>query len=235
MPLLVAVVLAAGCKPESLVSTSQEVEVGRQASQELEQKYPVNKDPQLNALVSDIGQYMAPRSSRTGIQYTFKVLDLKDVNAVSLPGGWVYVYKGLIDSIGGPNNVDKDLLAAVIAHEVGHVAARHHAQMMGRAELYGITIAVATKGKTQQWVNFFANLNLLHYSRKDEFEADKLAIDYTFSSKYNPDGIVQFLKQLQAKSKGEPSKFEAFFRTHPGTADRITKAEEYLVKLRAGG
>jgi len=229
-PLLLAVAALTGCETESLVSKSQEVEIGRQAAKDIEARHPVSKDAELNATVNDIGQYIAARSDRTDIQYTFKVLDIKDVNAVSLPGGWVYVYKGLMDEVGS----DKDMLAGVIAHEVGHVTARHHAELMGRSTLYGIGIAVLTKGNTRQWVNFFANLNLLRWSRKHEYEADALGIKYTYSSTYNPDGLIRFLEVLQTKSKSEPSRFEAALRTHPVTSERIDRAKDDLAVLKAG-
>ncbi|MDO8587699.1 MAG: M48 family metallopeptidase [Armatimonadota bacterium] len=233
LPILLALAAIPGCKSGSLISESQEVDIGQQASRDIERQYPVSKDPRLNAMVNEIGQYIAARSNRPNLKYTFKVLDIKDVNAVSLPGGWVYVYKGLIDLLGGPANVNKDQLAGVIAHEVGHVAARHAAEQMSRSTLYGITIGVLTKGNTAQYANVFANLSLLRWSRKDEYEADKLGINYTYGSQYNPQGLVDFLKLLQAKS-GSGSKSLAFLRTHPVTSERIDRAQTYLNQQKSG-
>ncbi|MDO8683180.1 MAG: M48 family metallopeptidase [Armatimonadota bacterium] len=234
LSVLLAVFSLTGCKPESLVSQSQEIDIGRQASRDIERQYKVSADSRLNAMVNEIGQNLAARSDRPNLKYTFKVLDVKDVNAVSLPGGWIYVYKGLIDEIGGPGNIDRDKLAGVISHEIGHVAARHHAQMMGRSQLYGIGIGVLTKGNTAQWVSLFANINLLHWSRKDEYEADKLGIKYTYGSTYDPNGLIEFLQVLQSKSKSEPSRFESWFRTHPVPSDRVGRAQQYLNELRTG-
>jgi len=209
------------------VSTNDEVTIGRQSAAEIEAKYPVSRDARLNQLVNNIGQELLRHTTpRQGIQYTFKVLDVSDINAFSLPGGWIYVNRGLIDATGG----NTDQLAGVIAHEIAHVQARHHAELMGRSTLYGIAIGTLTKGNTTQWVNFFANLNLLRWSRVHEYEADKLAIDYTFPSRYNAQGIIDFFGVLQERS-GRGSTPE-FLRTHPLTEDRIERAQNYLNEKR---
>jgi beta-barrel assembly-enhancing protease len=223
--------LVAGCSPKSLVSRSQEVEIGREASQEVERTYPVSKNAALNREVNDIGQYLAKLSGRQDITYTFKVLDVKEVNAFSLPGGWIYVNKGLIDATKG----DKDQLAGVIAHEIGHVAARHHAEMIGRQTYASLLIGTLTKGQTQQIVGVFANLSLLRWSRKQEYEADKLGIKYAYESgRYNPDGLIDFLARLEKMQGHEPSEFQQIFLTHPVTSERVTRARQYLADLRAG-
>ncbi|MBI2843715.1 MAG: M48 family metalloprotease [Armatimonadetes bacterium] len=232
--LLLVLALAAsgmlwGCAPESLVSTSDEVAVGRQAAAEVEATYPVSRDPAANQLVNDIGRHLLSQTQpRQGIEYTFKVLDVNDVNAFALPGGWIYINRGLIDQTRG----NRDQLAGVIAHEIGHVQAKHHAEMMGRSALYGIAIGALTKGNVTQWANLFANLNLLSWSRKHEYEADTLAIDYTFASRYNAQGIIDFFRVLQAE-QGR-GRTPAFLRTHPLTEDRIERAQAYLNRKKSG-
>ncbi|MCL6520548.1 MAG: M48 family metalloprotease [Armatimonadetes bacterium] len=221
-----------GCKPESLVSKSQEIEIGQEASQQIESRYPVNKDPALNAFINQIGQDLAQRcSDRPDLTYTFKILDIKDVNAISLPGGWVYVYKGLIDETQGK----PDQLAGVIAHEIGHIAARHHAQMLGREIQAQLLIGTLTKGQTKEIATLFANLQFLRWSRKQEFEADKLGIKYMYRcQKYDPQGLINFFNSLLQRQKDQPSRFEQIFRTHPVTSERIKRAQEYYDALRAG-
>lgn len=222
---------SAGCKPESLVSTQAEVDVGRQAAEQVERQYKVSTDPALNQLVTNMGQTLATQAApRTGIQYKFKVLESKEVNAFALPGGWVYVFTGMVDAIGN----DHDMLAAVMGHEIGHVAARHHAQIMGRSTLYGIGIAVLTKGSTTNWANFFANLNLLRWSRKDEYIADQLAVEYLYKGRqYDPNGVIRLLEML--KKQGGNSKFASFLRTHPLTQDRIDRAKYWVQQYQQTG
>lgn len=223
--------LLTGCSPKSLVSTSQEVEIGKEASQDIEKEYKINKDPELNAMVDQIGQALAKCSDRTDITYTFKILELKDVNAVSLPGGWVYIYKGLIDE-----TKDKpDQLAGVIAHEIGHVAARHHADMIGRQIYAALLVGTLTKGDIQDVASVFAGITLLRWSRKHEYEADKLGIDYMYRCKqYDPQGLINFFNSLLKMEKNKPSEFEQIFRTHPVTEERIKRAQVYYDDLQAG-
>ena len=236
--LLLAVLplLLTGCKPESLVSASQEIDIGRQAAQQVESQYPVNKDSQLNALVNNIGQTLVACSDRQDIKYTFKILDVKEVNAFSLPGGWIYVNKGLIDEAKGNN----DELAGVIAHEIGHVAARHHAAMMGRELQANILIGTLTKGDVSTLASIAANFSLLRWSRKQEYEADELGIEEMWRCRnkdpqlYDAQGLIDFFGTLQAKQKKEPSKFQQALSTHPVTAERIKRAQEYLNDLKAG-
>lgn len=229
--LIASVILLAGCKPSGLVSTSQEIEIGKQASRQVESEYPVNKDPELNGLMTTIGQDLVRFSPRQDVQYTFKVLDVNEVNAVSLPGGWVYAYKGLLDET--KNNPDR--LAGVIAHEIGHIAARHHADMIGRETYAGLIIQTVTRGDVQQWAGLFANLTLLRWSRKHEYEADLLGIDIMFKSKqYNPQGLINFFSFLEQQQEDNPSKFAQMFRTHPVTAERIKRAQAHLDDLKAG-
>jgi predicted Zn-dependent protease len=228
---LVCSLLLTSCKPSSLVSSSQEVEIGREAAREIEQQYPVNRDPELNRMVTQIGQNLVRHSDRQDIEYTFKILDLKDVNAVSLPGGWIYVYKGLIDETKG----NPDQLAGVISHEIGHVAARHHAELIGRQTYASLIVGTLTKGDVQQIAGVLANISLLRWSRKQEYESDKLGILYMYrSGQYNPQGLINFFNTLAQMQGHEPSEFEQIFRTHPVNSERVTRAQGYLDDLRAG-
>lgn len=228
--MLLAVVLG-GCNPKGMVSTKQEIEIGKQSSKEIESKYGIVKDAQLNDMVNTMGQALAKCSDRSDLVYTFKILDQKDVNAVSLPGGWVYVYKGLIDE-----TKDKpDELAGVIAHEIGHIASRHHAQMMGRELQAQILIGTLTKGDVQQVAGVFANVQLLRWSRVQEYQADKLGVQYMYRcQRWNAQGLVDFFGTLLKIQKNHPSKFEQIFLTHPVTEERIKRAQDYLDALKAG-
>ena len=220
-----------GCKPKDIVSTSQEIDIGKQASQDVERQYPVNRNPQLNATINQIGQALAQCSDRRDITYTFKILDVKDVNAFSLPGGWIYINKGLIDATQGK----PDQLAGVIAHEIGHVAARHHAEMMGREVYANVLIGTLTQGQTQQLASVFANLSLLRWSRKQEYDSDRLGIKYMYRCRqYDAQGLVNFFNTLLKIQPDRPSGFEQIFRTHPVTSERIKRAQTYLDDLRAG-
>ncbi|MCX6375682.1 MAG: M48 family metalloprotease [Armatimonadetes bacterium] len=211
----------AGCNPSQLVSQNQEIE----------RKYKAVNDPALQARINEMGQALAKCSDRANSVYTFTVLDIKDVNAVSRPGGWVYIYKGLVNET--KNKPDE--LAGVIAHEIGHVAARHHATMLGREIQASILVGTLTKGDLRQVAGLFANITLLRYSRKQEYEADKLGIKYMYRCKqWNAQGLVDFFGSLLKLEKNKPSEFEQIFRTHPVTQERIKRAQAYLDDLRSG-
>jgi predicted Zn-dependent protease len=203
----------AGCNPSQLVSQNQEIDIGRQASHEIESKYKVVNDPALQARVNEMGQALAKCSDRTNIVYTFKV------------------YKGLINETKGK----PDELAGVIAHEIGHVAARHHATMLGRQIQANILLGTLTKGDVQQIAGIFADITLLRYSRVQEYEADKLGIKFMYRCKqWNAQGLIDFFGALLKLEKNKPSQFEQIFRTHPVTQERIKRAQTYLDDLRSG-
>jgi len=229
-------VCISGCKPQSLVSTQEEVSIGREASQQVEAENVVVTDTGLNSLVNRLGQTLVGCSDRQDIQYTFKVLDTGEVNAFSLPGGWVYVDKGLITATAGKN----DQLAGVIAHEIGHIVARHGAQQIGREIEANILIGALTRGQMQEVASIFADIELLHYSRTEEYEADRLGIKEMWRCShedpvtYNPEGLIDFFGYLLKIEGKPPSGFEQIFRTHPVTANRITAAQTYLNDLRSG-
>lgn len=232
--LLLVIITAAigglsGCSPRDLVSTSDEIAVGRQAAAEVEATYPVSRNAAHIQLVNQIGNTILRNvpNPRSGIEYTFRVLDVDDVNAFALPGGWIYINRGLIEATGGNRNQ----LAGVIAHEIAHVEDRHAAEMMGRSQIYGIAIGVLTEGNATQWASIFANLNLLRWSRRHEYESDRLAIDYLLPSTYNPEGLITFLEYLLAE-QGR-GRTPAFLRTHPLTQDRIDRLQDYLDQERA--
>lgn len=230
---LVAVaVVAAGCRGGRLVSTSQEVEVGQDAAKQIESENRVITGTADARRVQTISARIINTRERGGIDYSVKLLDKKEINAFALPGGFLYVNQGLVDFIRREpiptypgNPTQDDLLAGVIAHEMAHVEARHHAKMMERSAIAGIAISTIG-GKSQDWAGIFANLSLLQFSRDDEYEADKLGINYANRAGYNPFGMAAFLKVLQDKHGSGGSGLAEFFRTHPNTGDRVRRAED---------
>jgi predicted Zn-dependent protease len=225
--LLIVIFHMVGCS----IGRDQEIEIGREAAQQVEKQYPVNKDPKLNELVNEIGQNLAKYTTRQGIDYTFKILDVKEVNAFSLPGGWIYINKGLIDA----TKDSRDQLAGVIAHEIAHVDARHHAEQIEDQMRVNFLIATLTKGDIQTIASILADLRSLRWSRKQEYEADRLGIKYMFRSGiYNPQGLIDFFNTLLKMEGRQPSEFEQIFRTHPVTSERIIRGQKYLDDLKAG-
>jgi predicted Zn-dependent protease len=214
-----------GCKNTNFLSTRDEVRIGRQASEEIDKEYRVETDTKDAARVRRIGERLLPHAEqRRDVPYTFKVIDAPVVNAVSLPGGPVYVYRGLLDLAGS----DDDAVACVIAHEIGHINARHAAKMISQQLAANIGIAILVRGRDlQNLAGLASDLINLSYSRDDEYEADRRGLSYAHKAGYDPRGMIRFFKLLQTMEKkggGGPE----FLRTHPLTKARIDRAERII-------
>lgn len=206
-----------------LVSEQQELEAGRQAAQQVEQKYQVVRGREADQ-VEQIGRRMAAVSGRSKLPWQFRVIRESSVNAFSVPG-YVYVHTGLLQAVGN----DTDALAGVIAHEVGHVAAHHSKKQMEKSAVAGLLGALITRGNSRNmgWFNIAGNVVLLKYSRDDEFEADRLAVGYLQRTGYDPRGMIRFFEKLQ-KQEGKSSRVTGWFQTHPASGDRIARIRRQI-------
>src|SRR5262249_7619116 len=215
-----------------LMSESDEVRIGRESrSQVLAEFGGVYEDPKLDRYIDSLGQLLARASDRPNLQYTFTVLNSPVVNAFATPGGYVYITRGLLALASSEAEV-----AGVLAHEIGHVAARHAAERQGQAVLAsipGILTGVVTGSDTlAQAVDTGAAAHLQSYSRDQEYQADLLGVRYLTRANYDPMGMATFLQQLEANGRldatimGRPEIADQFSitSTHPRTADRIQRA-----------
>ncbi|MDD5005290.1 MAG: Maf and M48 domain-containing protein [Candidatus Omnitrophica bacterium] len=217
-----------------LYSTDREVNIGKNISQQVEKDYELVKDPLVIERVNRIADKITAVSDRKDIAYHVALLKAKDeekeigadVNAFALPGGYIYVYDGLI------NFVDNDdELASVIAHEVGHIVAKHSIKKLQALMGYtlmnlaamGIGDANLAGGANYAFINI-----LLGYSREDELLADTLGVRYAKLAGYNPRAMIDFLEKLRKKTKDEPIKPKSEYRTHPYIADRIVTVKKEL-------
>ncbi|WP_199883886.1 M48 family metallopeptidase [Anaerosinus massiliensis] len=203
-----------------IISTKQEISIGEGVAKQIEQTYKLLDDPELQERVDRIGKRIVSVSDRKDLPYSFKVLDVDEVNAMAAPGGYVYVFKGLIELM--PTD---DELAGIIGHEVGHVVKRHS---MGQLEKsLGMTLlmgaAFGTKGMELQAVAL--NAITAGYSRKDEREADKLGYELSVKAGYNQYGMLMGLTKLYELN---PKQKNDLFSDHPEAAQRIKLAKKYL-------
>lgn len=208
-------------------STDKEVQMGRSIAKEVEKEYKLNDDPLIQKRVEDVGKKIAAVCDRKEIEYYFKVLDEEEVNAVSLPGGYVYINKGLIEKVD-----NDDELAGVIAHEVGHIAARHSIKklqgMMGYSILRILAASVPQTAQAGSAADIAFTQLLIGYSREDELLADQLGARYAKLAGYDPHGMISFLKKLQEIDKRRPLREKTYFKTHPYAPDRIRVVKEEL-------
>ncbi|HEU0016519.1 MAG TPA: M48 family metallopeptidase [Longimicrobium sp.] len=214
--------LAGGCAPQ--VSTQQEVAMGQDYARQLNRQLPlINDGASLNYL-NQIGRQIARNADPRGIQYNFYLVNSAAVNAFAVPGGQVYVNRGLIERA---DNFSE--LAGVLGHEIGHVVERHSIEQWQRAQqanmglglLYGVLLGRNPSGVEQAAVQLGGGAVFAGYGRDAEREADAVAIPYLIRTGINPNGMVTFFQKLLQEQQRAPSRVEQWFSTHPLTQERV--------------
>ena len=228
-----AVVVAACATPgiaKALVSDDQEAQLGAQVKQELDkQGTKYIQDPEIVNYVKGVAQkiFVSADKDRPGVKWqVFVIDDPKQVNAFATPGGYLYVYTGLL--MAADNEAQ---LAGVWGHESGHVVARHSAQQMVNEMGMQTVIEVALGQNPNQLAQLASTLAakgaLLAYSREDETQADEYGARYSAQAGYDPHGIIQFFEKLKAMEGNQPA-FAKYLSDHPATEDRITHLQQYI-------
>ena len=208
-----------------MFNTDREIQMGDSMSRAFDKTGKIITDIDVNERVSNILKKIVAVCDRKELLYHIKIVDDDKVNAFSLPGGYVYINKALLDNI-----KNDDQLACVIGHEVGHITARHSIKKI--QSLYGYTflkvLTVATtrssdmsRGMDLAFASIFTG-----YSQEDEFLADKLGIKYAQKAGYNPEGMASFLKKLEEIQQKEPPGQFSYWRTHPFIPQRIAAANQ---------
>ncbi|MFH0771477.1 MAG: M48 family metallopeptidase [Candidatus Omnitrophota bacterium] len=200
------------------ISSQQESSMGDSIAKQVEKHYKLVEDKQIQERVELIGEKLAQICDRKDVIYHFKVLDVDDINAVSLPGGWVYIFKGLLEKV-----KNDDELAAVIAHEIGHIAARHSVkrfQSDAIANMVMILTAASQQGDVANGADMAITSLMMAYSREDEFEADRRSVIYLKAAGYDPNAVVSFMRTMKEAKKFDIRPY-SYFRTHPYIGERI--------------
>ncbi len=213
----------------ALMSPSQEVEIGAQEHKKIMKQYGLYDDKKLQDYVSRVGRKVVVNTERPDVSYKFFLLDSPVVNAFALPGGYIYITRGLLALANSESE-----MASVLAHETGHITARHSAERYSRGVVTSLgtmilASAVGSSGATQA-LGLGSNLYIKSYSRGQESQADSLGIRYLNRSDYDPKAMAGFLRNLQAdgsleaKIDGKNAAAGAsYFSTHPATKDRVNK------------
>ena len=215
-----------------LMSERQELELGRRYNQEILKQNPLYSDAGLQAYVQQVGERVARHSHRSELGYQFRVVDSPDINAFALPGGYIYIHRGLLAYL----NSEAEL-AAVLGHEVGHVTARHSVQQQSQASAWNIlgqAVAIGTGvGAAGDLTNVLGGAVVRGYGRDMELEADGLGAQYLARSGYDPQAMIEVVKVLknqevfardQAARRGEAQAaggYHGLFDTHPDNDRRL--------------
>jgi predicted Zn-dependent protease len=241
-PLVAGLLLAAcatnpatGRRQLSLVSEAQEIEMGREADQQVTASIGLYPEAPLQSYVPRVGAGLAASSERPTLQWTFRVVDDPTVNAFALPGGYIYVTRGLLAHLGSEAE-----LASVLGHEIGHVTARHSVSQMSKAQLLnmGLIVGMILRPQLQNFGGLAqAGLELLFlkYSRNDESQADDLGLRYLTRAGYDPRPMTQVFRTLARVSTVEgEGRVPTWLSTHPDPGDRERRIAAAIAAMPAG-
>jgi hypothetical protein len=220
----------------NLFSEEQDVEIGEQSAQEIEKQIPLLSLPAVDDFIGVIGKRLQAAIQGPKFPYRFKVANLSDVNAFALPGGFMYINRGLIETA-----TSEGELAGVMAHEMAHVALRHGTNQASKAYLAQAGLGVlggligGGQGGTGQMIEaiggFGLNTVFLKFSRSAEEQADIVGVQTLVKAGYDPRGMVSFFEKMQELSGGDPGRFQEFFSTHPTPSNRARRIEEEIAML----
>ena len=213
-------------------SLEKEMALGKQLAQEVTREAKVNSDPMLAEFINRLGQNLV-RNSDAKVPFTFQVIEGEAPNAFALPGGYVFIYTGLLDLA-----TEEDELAGAMAHEIAHVAARHMTCRATKGEIANIAsipLGVVLGGwgglAARQAAGIAVPMTFLKFSRTDETEADYLGLQYMYAAGYDPNGAVSMFEKLEALKRTRPGLASKLFSTHPMDSDRIDKTQKEIDRI----
>jgi predicted Zn-dependent protease len=217
-----------------LINTPAEINIGKNIAAEISKKQALITEQIPVSRVQTIGKRLSAVSERKDIEYKFYVLADEELNALSLPGGFIYINKGLLDILNDSE------LAFVLGHEIGHVTARHAVKKIQSNMAYQMLASIAFAGlesKTSGLVNIAKSANIaynligLGYSREDEFESDRLGAKYAFKAGFGPNAALTSLEKLKGSQDSGP-RLLVYLRTHPYVNDRISALKNFIPELK---
>jgi len=215
-----------------VIPTSQEVSIGAGMAEQVEQSEKLLSDAEWQAYLNEVGQKIVSVCDRRDIEYRFKVIESDQVNAFAAPGGYIYFYTGLL------REMDSEAeMAAVVAHEISHVVARHGVKRLqtalGVAAVSELLFGDESNQMRDMAVNVGLQLVFADYSRDAEREADSYGIHYMVAAGYDPAGALGMFETLSSLGgKGYSNVFEGLFASHPETQERIRNARAQISEMR---
>src|SRR5688572_17816813 len=220
-----------GKRQMSLLSEADEIAIGQQQDAEIRREMGVYSDEALQRYVNDVGQQLARLSHRPNLPWSFTVVDNPAINAFALPGGYIYLTRGILAYLD-----DEAELAGVLGHEIGHVTARHAAQAYTRQAQAGIgltilSIFVPSTAPFADLGSAGLSVLFLRHGRDAELEADRLGVEYGSGAGYDPAGVPRFLATLARVNALSERGVPNWLSTHPDPGSRVTKAEPVASKF----
>lgn len=221
-----------GKQEKTFYTERDEIDMGIALDKKISSEFKIVDNPdRIFPGFTTICSRIALNSDRKNLSYSFKIIEKNELNAFALPGGFVYVYTGLLKNIDSP-----DELACVVGHEVAHICNRDSVHILEKQLLYSIPASVlfgANRQKAiQQAADTIFTLSMLKYSRTQEIQADTLGMVYAFKAGYNPEGMISFFNKMEKLKKEQSSLNLTFLSSHPDTQERIKNAREVVLKLK---
>jgi len=230
--LLTGAPLMARGRGVNLYSIPQEIELGRRMAAEVETQARVVGDPIVAEYVNRLGQNLV-KQANAPFPVTVKMIQSSEINAFTLPGGYVYVNSSIL--MMADNEAE---FASVIAHEIGHAAARHATRQESRgqlAKIIGTPLGMLIPGlggvAARQAAGAAAPVTSLHFSREFETEADKLGVHYLYDAGYDPAASIDMFEKIASTERATPGRVAKLFLSHPPTQDRIKKTQAEIHRL----
>lgn len=214
----------------NIFTDAEELQFGKAFVAQHEQEVRLYRDPVVTNYINDLGQFLVRYSKRNNIPYTFKVVDTKGVNAYAVPGGFIYVHLDLIRA--AKNEAE---LAAVLAHEIGHIVGRH--SMKRLTQVYGIEVfkQLILDEDDSTLKKFVAEVIaaglLFRYSRDHERESDVYGVQNVYDAGIHPEGAATFFETLRQMRGRDPSSLEKFLSTHPVPSERVSNVRNQIARL----
>jgi len=209
------------------VSQQQEIEIGQSNVQQINQQLPIVNDPEANRYINVLGDSIARLTSRADLPWTFYIVNSPEINAFAVPGGYIYVNRGLIE-----HTQKMDQLAGVLGHEIGHVVMRHSVKQMGQMNAANIGVGVAcvltsvcNSGVGQTAINVAGTAVFAKFSRDDEKEADDVGIENVVRAHISPQGIPEMFQILLDTRTSNPGLVDNWFASHPTEESRIADTQ----------
>lgn len=212
------------------VSREQEVVLGDQTAQEVSSQLPIVEDPYIAGYIAELGDTIAKLTSRNDLDWHFYVVNSHQVNAFALPGGHVYVNRGLIEATGQMYE-----LAGVLGHEIGHVIQRHSVQQMQNQQKIGVVATLActltdicNNELGQAAIDIGGTAVVARHSRQDEFQADSEAVENVLRANIDPEGIPVLFETLMEQRRTQPTIVDGWFASHPLEETRVQNSRELI-------
>jgi len=228
-----AMVAVAGMLAGCGISQQQEVQIGADQSQQVNAQLPIIQDPTINRYLNTLGDSLAKVTSRSDLQWHFYMVNTNDFNAFALPGGYIYVNRGVAE-----RSDRMDQFASVIGHEIGHVVLRHSVKQMEQMQgaNVGVTVAcvltsVCNSGIGQAGIQVAGSAIFAKFSRTDEAQADQAGVEELVRAGINPNGMPEMFEKLLAERQQAPGALDAWFADHPLEEDRINATRAQIAQI----